>query len=60
MNHLFLVFAAVVIVLLGAGIAALLLASGTKSQRRRMEEQHTRHLARQPWDAQAADGRGNR
>ncbi len=60
MNHLFLILAVVVLVLLAGGIAMLLVASSTKSQRPRMEEQRTRHLARQPWDAQAADGRGNR
>jgi hypothetical protein len=38
----------------------LLVASSTRSRRQRMEEQRTRHLARQPWDAHAADGRGNR
>lgn len=26
----------------------------------RREERHNRHIAQQPWDAQSADGRGNR
>jgi type II secretory pathway pseudopilin PulG len=60
MNHLYLALAVVVIVLLAGGIAMLLVASSTRSRRQRMEEQRTRHLARQPWDAHAADGRGNR
>jgi len=60
MTHAYLALAVVLILLLACGIAVLLVAGSAKSQRRRMEEQHTRHLARQPWDAQAADGRGNR
>ena len=57
----------VLFLILGAGIAILLvgavvvvMASGPKSQKKRMQELHTRHFARQPWDAESADGRGNR
>jgi hypothetical protein len=60
MNTIFLVlFAGLAILLVGA-VVVVVMASGAKSQKRRMEDVQTRHLARQPWDAQSAEGRGNR
>jgi len=60
MNTVFLIVAIGIIVLLFCAVAVVVLASGAKSQKRRMEEHQARYLARQPWDAQSADGRGNR
>jgi len=34
--------------------------SASRSNDRQRDERTTRHLAQQPWDAQSADGRGNR
>lgn len=45
------------IVLAGVALAAALSASGGRKSR---EELQTSHIARQPWDAHGADGRGNR
>jgi len=45
-----------VIIVLGVGIAALLSSAAGK----RKEDQETRHIASQPWDAHSANGRGNR
>lgn len=59
-NVIFLVFAIAIVALLIGAIVVVFLASGTKSQKKRMEEHQTRHLAQQPWDAHSADGRGNR
>jgi hypothetical protein len=60
MNTIFLVlFAGIAILLVGA-VVVVVMASGSKSQKQRMENLHARHMARQPWDAQSADGRGNR
>lgn len=60
MNSVYLALAIVIVVLLVAAIAVVFLAGSSKSQKKRMEELQTRHLARQPWDAQSAEGRGNR
>ena len=48
-----LVFALVI-----AGVLWIMSASRTGDKDR--EERRTRHIAQQPWDAQSADGRGNR
>lgn len=49
----------VVVILAGVGVAALLSSSAQAGKKRR-EELQTRYLARQPWDAHGANGRGNR
>jgi flagellar basal body-associated protein FliL len=60
MNTVFLVLGICIVMLLVGAVAVVFLASSSKSQKQRMEEQQNRHVARQPWDAQSADGRGNR
>lgn len=60
MNTVFLALGIVIVVLLFGAIAVVILASSSKTQQKRMEEHQTRHLARQPWDAHSAEGRGNR
>ena len=60
MNTVFLIIAVGIVVLLVAALAVVFLASGSKSQKQRVEENQARQSARQPWDAQSADGRGNR
>ena len=60
MNTVFLILGIGIVVLLFGAVAVVALANGSKSQKRRMEEHQTRHLARQPWDAHSAHGRGNR
>jgi len=43
------------------GVAvALMLAASTQSEQRRKEDLQSRSLAHQPWDAQSANGHGNR
>ncbi|HYM27870.1 MAG TPA: hypothetical protein VET66_06955 [Steroidobacteraceae bacterium] len=59
-NTIFLFLAVGIVLLLAAAIVVVLLASSPKSQKKRMEELHARHMARQPWDAHSAEGRGNR
>ena len=49
---------AIVIALVIGIVFWFLAASRTGGTRR--EERHTRRIAQQPWDAQSADGRGNR
>ena len=54
--------------LLGLGLALApliaigiwLFASPSRTKEKRREALKTRHLQNQPWDAQSADGRGNR
>lgn len=41
------------------GVVIWLMTASRKGTTRR-EERKTRHIAQQPWDAQSADGRGNR
>ncbi|MFY9315110.1 MAG: hypothetical protein WAO95_06070 [Burkholderiales bacterium] len=60
MHTVFLMIAVATVLLLAGALVVVFLASGTKSQQQRMEEHQARHIARQPWDAQSADGRGNR
>ena len=47
------------VVLLAAAIV-LLLSTAAQSQDKRKEDLKSRRIAQQPWDAQSADGRGNR
>lgn len=47
------------VIVVGFVIAAAF-SSSAQSGRKRKEELQTRHLARQPWDAHGAEGRGNR
>jgi hypothetical protein len=56
----YLVLALCIVALLVGALVVAFLASGARSEKKRKEEMATRHLARQPWDAQSADGRGNR
>jgi flagellar basal body-associated protein FliL len=60
MNTVFLILGIGIVVLLFGAIAVVILASGSKSQKQRMENHQARHMARQPWDAHSADGRANR
>jgi hypothetical protein len=60
MNMIFYILGAGIAILLIGAIVVVVMASGSKSQSRRMQDLHTRHVARQPWDAESADGRGNR
>ena len=39
---------------------SLFLGATWKSEQKRKQDAQTRTIARQPWDAQSADGRGNR
>jgi len=39
---------------------SLLLGAAWQSEQKRKQDAQTRTMARQPWDAQSADGRGNR
>lgn len=48
------------VVLLASAIVVLLSASAQSQDQKRKEGLRTRHIAQQPWDAQSADGRGNR
>jgi flagellar basal body-associated protein FliL len=48
-----------VLVLLAIGISLMLVAAAHAEQKRKAEVQG-RRVAHQPWDAQSADGRGNR
>ena len=41
-------------------IVSLLLGATWQSDQKRKQEVQTRNMAHQPWDAQSADGRGNR
>ena len=47
------------VILAGVGVAAVL-SSSARAGKKRKEELQTRYFARQPWDAQSANGRGNR
>ena len=60
MNVLFYLFGTIGFVVLAASAAVLLLSAAAKSQDKRKEEFRSRRIAQQPWDAQSADGRGNR
>ena len=59
-HTLFFVVAVGIVVLFAGALIAVVLASGAKSQEKRMRDLHARHLANQPWDAHSAEGRGNR
>jgi len=59
-NTLFYLFGAIGFVVLLASAAVLLLSAAAQSQEKRKEEFKSRRIAQQPWDAQSADGRGNR
>jgi len=48
------------VVLLAVGLALWLLSSSSSASERRKMDAESRNLARQPWDAESADGRGNR
>ena len=41
-------------------VLSLLLGATWQSGQQRKQDAETRNMARQPWDAQSADGRGNR
>ncbi len=47
------------VIVIGFVVAAIL-SSAAQAGRKRKDELQTRHLARQPWDAHSANGRGNR
>lgn len=47
------------VIVVGFAIAAVF-SSSAQSEKKREDERQTRHLARQPWDAHSAEGRGNR
>lgn len=49
----------VFVIVIGFVVAAVLSSSAQAGQKRK-DELQTRHIARQPWDAHSADGRGNR
>ena len=49
----------VLVILAGVGVAAML-SSSAEAVRKRKQVLQTRYIARQPWDAQGANGRGNR
>jgi hypothetical protein len=51
--------AVAVLVLFAIGISLLLVAAAHSEQKRKAEVQG-RRIAHQPWDAQSANGRGNR
>jgi len=48
------------VVLLASAIVVLLSTSAQSQDQKRKEQLRTRRIAQQPWDAQSADGRGNR
>ena len=48
------------VVLLASAIVVLLSTSAQSQDQKRKEQFRTRRIAQQPWDAQSADGRGNR
>lgn len=60
MHTFFLVLGIAIFVLLVGAVLVVALASGSKTRKQRMEQMQSRHVAHQPWDAQSADGRGNR
>jgi hypothetical protein len=60
MSALTYLFAAFGFVVLFASAVVLLLSSAAQSQEKRREDLKSRRIAQQPWDAQSADGRGNR
>ena len=60
MNTLTYLFGAFGFVVLLAGAIVVLLSTAAQSQDKRRQELTSRRLAQQPWDAQSADGRGNR
>jgi hypothetical protein len=60
MNMIFYILGAGIAILLIGAIVVVVMASGPKSQQKRMRDIQTRHIARQPWDAESANGRGNR
>jgi flagellar basal body-associated protein FliL len=60
MNTVFLILGIAIVVLLVGAVVVVALASSSKTQQKRMEEHQSRHIARQPWDAHSAEGRGNR
>jgi hypothetical protein len=53
-------FGTIGFVVLLACAVVLLLSTAAQSQEKRKEDFKSRRIARQPWDAQSADGRGNR
>jgi hypothetical protein len=60
MNLVYYVLGGTIGILLIGAIVVVLMASGTKSQKRRLDDLKSRHIARQPWDVHSADGRANR
>lgn len=60
MNMIFYILGAGIAILLVGAIIVVVMASGPKSRQQRMREVQTRHIARQPWDAESANGRSNR
>ena len=48
------------VVLLASAIVVLLSTAAQSQDQKRKEQLRTRRIAQQPWDAQSADGRGNR
>jgi len=61
MNTLAYLFGAFGFVVLLASAVVVYLSTAAQSQdQKRRDELKTRRIAQQPWDAQSADGRGNR
>jgi len=60
MSTLTYLFGAFGFVVLLASAIVLLLSTAAQSQDKRKEDLKSRRIAQQPWDAQSADGRGNR
>ena len=60
MNSIAFIVGLIILLSLLGGAVVLLLTASTQSERKLRKELQDRILARQPWDAQSADGRGNR
>jgi hypothetical protein len=60
MSTLTYLFGAFGFVVLLASAIVVLLSTAAQSQDKRKEQLETRRISQQPWDAQSADGRGNR
>ena len=60
MSTLTYLFGAFGFVVLLASAIVLLLSTAAQSKEKRKEALKSRRIAQQPWDAQSADGRGNR
>ena len=58
--HALMPYFGLAIVIALAALAVWLFSSASRSGDKRREELTSRRLAQQPWDAESADGRGNR